>query len=162
MNRTVIAILLIFIVVLSGCVTQPAKPVGPSPTDLFKQYKDQLKAAYYQGKITWTERTRRVWEYSRQMPGSGTLNDEYQAYLLSIAPQVDAKTMTLDQFSYAAIQKENELNGRERSIDLQERSVAAQELSVLQQERALRDRQKPKAVECRNNYGTVRCEESPY
>lgn len=150
MLKTALLVLTLVIATLLGCQTAPQ---GASKSDLYRSYRDQQDAEWRAGRITFVERTYRVTEYGGKLYGTGSLRMEGVMYSRSLAPKVDNKTMTYDEFSYLVKRKENELLERMAAADARAKSLELQEQSV---------RNSNKPVECRSNFGTTRCERSDY
>jgi hypothetical protein len=120
------ALLLAAAVALGGCeeMTHVAKSLTADTQSEetymrgeYNRQKTELEALAAKKQLTWVEAARRVRGLDQQFGGRGTWvydsnSDEYHAYSIALAQQVDAGQMTFEQYDALRTAKYNEIQRR--------------------------------------------------
>lgn len=141
MFRIIVGLVLI---TLTGCGTVVSRNSMNELNDRFESTKEQLEQKAQAGQITWIQAERQIRDLDKQMKSkldaSGarhtwrydTGDEEYYAYCIALAEQLDNHKITFAQFDVARKQRFNQIQARRQ--ELTENSRPRQQNCITQKE----------------------------
>jgi len=161
-----IVLYVIAVCVLSGCANgwHPLGGLGfnlhdPSFRQFYDNSRQNLENKARQGEITWVQAAKEIRRIDYELYKNkgefdtswkfDSYDEEYHSFCIALAEKLDDKQISVDQYVFARLQKENQINERQRSL-----SQSQQLINQQQQIINLQRKNSNKSITC-NTLGTT-------